>query len=64
MTTTTKIISLGIVALVVVALFASSAVGVLIGFLGVIVKFGLVLVVAIIALVGARHWISRVRSRR
>lgn len=60
----TKVLVIVIAALVVAAIFASSILGVLVGFLGAIIKFALVLIVAAIVLIGARNWISRARSRR
>jgi hypothetical protein len=62
-TKNTKILILVIAALVLAAVFASSIVGVLVGFLGVIIKFALVLIVAIAVLIGARSWIARSRRR-
>jgi hypothetical protein len=48
---------------VVVALFASSVIGALVGFLGAIVRLLLVLVVAGVVLVWVRRWIARFRDR-
>jgi hypothetical protein len=59
----TKILILVVAALVLAAVFASTIVGVLVGFLGVIIKFALVLIVAVLVLVGARSWIAKSRRR-
>lgn len=60
----TKILLLVIAALVLAAVFASSILGVLVGLLGAIIKFALLLVVIALVLIGARSWIARSRNRR
>lgn len=60
----TKILLLAIAALVLAAVFASSILGVLVGLLGAIIKFALLLVVIALVLIGARSWIARSRNRR
>ena len=59
----TKILILVVAALILAAIFASTIIGVLVGFLGVIIKFALVLIVAVVVLIGARSWIAKSRRR-
>jgi hypothetical protein len=59
----TKILILVVAALILAAVFASTIIGVLVGFLGVIIKFALVLIVAVVVLIGARNWIAKSRRR-
>ncbi len=59
----TKILILVVAALILAAVFASTIIGVLVGFLGVIIKFALVLIVAVVVLIGARSWIAKSRRR-